>query len=202
MAEDRNYLTVAALVVVGLVVLIAVAGAAYLLFTSLVGVPTPTPTPTPEPVMTPTPYAIIPSGPVTVTATPSGATPLPTAVQPVVKSSSLVGYGTDKDVYKRGDTAIAYMVIKNTGTVPIDEATLNIKVERYVSIVGYVNVQSPTTTLTGLNIKPGETKRAEYLITIPGDYEGVSTAGKYRFTIEVIVWGNNIGSFQKEVTVQ
>lgn len=202
MAEDRNFLTVAALVVVGLVVLIAITGAAYLLFTSLIGVPTPTPTPTPEPTLTTTPSVVIPSGPVTVTATPSGATPLPTAIRPVVKSSSLVDYGTDKDIYKRGDTAVAYMIIKNTGTVPVDEATLNIKVERYVSIVGYVNVQSPTTTLTGLNITPGETKRAEYLITIPGDYEGVSTAGKYRFTIDVIVWGSKIGSFQKVVTVQ
>jgi len=86
--------------------------------------------------------------------------------------------------------------------VPVDEATLDIKVERYVSIVGYVPVQSPTTTLPGLNIPAGETKRAEYLITIPGDYEGISTAGKYRFTIDVIVWGNKIGSFEKVVTVQ
>ncbi len=202
MAEDRNFLTLAAIVVVGLVVLTAVVAAAYIIFTSLVSVPVPTATPTPEPSLTPTPYAIIPSGPVTVTAAPSGATPLPTAVLPVVKSAALVDYGTDKDAYRRGDTAVAYMVIKNTGTVPVDEATLNVKVERYVSIVGYVPVQSPTTTLTGLNITPGETKRAEYLITIPGDYEGVSTAGKYRFTIDVVVWGSKIGSFQKEVTVQ
>lgn len=200
--EDRNFLTVAAIVVIGLVVLTAVVASMYIIFTSLVSAPQPTPTPTPEPPLTPTPYVVIPSGPVTVTATPSGATPLPTPVQPVVKSARLVDYGTDKDTYKRGDTAVAYIVIKNTGTVPINEATLKIKVERYVSVVGYVNVQSPTTTLTDLNIKPGETKRAEYLIAIPNDYEGISTAGKYRFTIDVLVWGSDIGNFHKEATVQ
>lgn len=205
MQEDRNFLTVAAVVVVSLVVLIAVVAAAYLMFTSLVSVPSPTPTPTPEPPLTPTPYAVIPAGPVTstavpsvnpVTITPSGPTPVPSP------NAQLVDYGTDKDTYKRGDTAATYIVIKNTGNVIINEATLNINVERYVSIIGYVSVQSPTTTLTDLNIKPGETKKAEYSITIPSDYEGVSTAGKYRFTIDVIVWGKNIGQFQKEVTVQ
>jgi len=205
MAEDRNFLTVAAVVVVGLVVLIAVVAAVYIMFTSLVGVPAPTQAPTPELPMTPTPYMVIPAGP--VTSTPSGnpsssAPAVPTPVQPVVKMAQLVDYGTDKDTYKPGDTAITYIVIKNSGTVPITEATLNIKVERYVSVIGYVNVQNPTTTLTGLGIGPGETKRLEYSISIPGDYEGVSTSGKYRFTIDVLVWGNQIGEFTKEVTVQ
>ncbi len=205
MAEDRNFLTVAALVVVGLVVLIAVVGAAYILFTSLVGVPSPTPTPTAEPAFTPTPYAVIPAGPVTTTARPSMSpvSPAPTGPTPVPNpDAQLVGHGTDKDTYNRGDTAVTYIEIKNIGNVPIQEATLNIKVERYVSVIGYVNVQNPSTTLTDLNIRPGETKKAEYMITIPGDYEGVSTAGKYRFTIDVTVWGKDIGQFQKEVTVQ
>jgi hypothetical protein len=68
--------------------------------------------------------------------------------------------------------------------------------------VGYVNVQSPKTTLTDLGVQPGETKKAEYKITIPSDYQGVSTAGKYRFTVDVYVWDKKIGNFQKEVEVK
>jgi len=200
--EDRNYLELAAIVAIGLVVLVAIVGATYLIFTSLVGTPHATPTPTPEPPYTPTPYTVIPAGPVTSTPRASGAPVVATPVGPVIKTSELVDYGTDKDTYNRGDTAVTYIVIKNTGTVPIDAATLNIKVEKYVSVIGYVNVQSPSTTLTDLNIQPGNTSREEYKITIPTDYEGVSTTGKYRFTIDVVVWGTQIGEFQKEVAVQ
>jgi hypothetical protein len=200
--DDRNFLTLAAVAAVGLVVLIAVVAAGYIIISSLVGGPQPSPTPSPTAVPTPTPYMVIPSGPITSTPTPSGNPVIPTPVQPIVKSSELTGYGTDKDTYKRGDTAVAYIVIKNTGTVPINEATLDIKVDRYVSIIGYVSVENTRTTLTGLNIGAGETKRAEYLITIPSDYQGVSTAGKYRFAIDVIVWDNPIGDFSKEVSVQ
>jgi hypothetical protein len=204
--DTRNILLAAAGVIVGLIVIVAVLGAVSIVWTSVFdGNDKPKATPTPLPAtLTATPYAVIPSGPLGATVTPSSSTypVVPTPVLPVVKSSELVGYGTDKDVYKRGDTAVAYIIIKNTGTVPINEAGLQIAVARYVSVVGYVNLQNSATTLTDLDIKPGETKRAEYLISIPSDYQGVSTAGKYRFTVGVSVWGKDIGSFTKEAEVQ
>ena len=113
-----------------------------------------------------------------------------------------MGYGTDKDTYKRGDTAKAYITIKNTGNVVINDARLQVSVARYVSIVGYVNVQNYPTKLTDLNIQPGETKNAEYNIDIPTEYQGVSTAGDYKFTVDVYVWDSKIGTFTKEVKVQ
>lgn len=201
--DNRDLLTTIA---VAAVVLAAVLAAGYILVTALTSSagPTPTPAPTAASSPTPTPYSTIPSGPFNPSGTPSNATypVVPTPVRPVIKKTELVGWGTDKDSYNRGDTAITYITIKNTGTVPVDEARLDILVERYVPVIGYVNVQSPTTTLTGLNIQPGETKKAEYAIDIPNDYEGISTAGKYRFTIDVYVWDTEIGDdLKKEVVV-
>jgi hypothetical protein len=187
------------------IVLAAVLAAGYILVMALTGGagPAPTPAPTASPSPTPAPNSTIPSGPFNPTGTPSGTYPaVPTPVQPVIKTAELVGWGTDKDTYNPGDTAITYIIIKNTGTVTVNEARLDIKVERYVSVVGYVPVQSPTTTLTGLNIQPGETKKAEYAVPIPSDYQGITTSGKYRFTIDVYVWDTKIGSFQKEVEVK
>jgi hypothetical protein len=198
--DNRDLLTAAAYAVIGLVVLIAVLSAGYMLASSLFGGPQPVPKPVPAN-LTPTPRVVVPSGPLIPIGAPS-STIIPTPVQPIKKSAELVDYGTDKDAYDRGDEAITYIVIKNTGTVPIDEANLRISVSRYVSIVGYVNLQTTSTSLTGLGIQPGETKRAEYRIMIPSSYEGISTAGKFKFTVDVTVWDNEIGSFTEEVEVR
>jgi hypothetical protein len=183
-----------------------VLAAGYILVTVLTGDAGSTPTPVPSAASSPkpTPYSTIPSGPLVPVGTPSGNTypVVPTPVQPVIKSAEFVGWGTDKDSYNRGEMATTYIVIKNTGTIPVNETRLDIKVERYVSVVGYVNLQSTTTTLTDLNVQPGETKNVEYKITIPSDYQGIPTAGKYRFTIDVYVWDTKIGNFQKEVEVK
>ncbi len=190
-------------IAVGAAVLAAVLAAGYVLLTApLTTGPSPTPVPSATLSPKPTPYASIPSGP--IIGTPSGSPYpwVPTPIRPVVKSSELAGWGTDKDTYKRGETATTYIIIKNTGTVPVDEARLDIKVERYVSVLGYVNLQSTSTTLTGLGVQPGETKKAEYAIAIPADYQGIPTAGKYRFTVDVYVWDTKIGSFQEEVEVK
>jgi len=204
--DTRNILLAAAGVIVGLIVIVAVLLAGSILLTAVFGGGNrPTATPTPLPASpTPTAYAVIPSGPLGATDTPSSSAypVVPTPVQQVVKSSELVGHGKDKDVYDRGDTAIAYITIKNTGTVPINEAKLHIEVARYVSIFGYLPLQNSDTALTGLDIKPGETKKVEYSINIPSEYQGVSTAGKYRFTVDVFVWGTKIGTFTEEAEVR
>jgi hypothetical protein len=200
--DNRDQLTTVAVAVIGLIVLATVLAAGYLLVSALTGTTGPTPTAAPGASPTPGPDSSIPSGP--LVGTPSNSTYpfVPTPVQPVVKSAELAGWGTDKDTYNRGDTAITYIIIKNTGTVTVNEARLDVEVERYVSVIGYVSVQSSTTTLTGLDVRPGETKKAEYAVTIPSDYEGMSTAGKYRFTIDVSVWDTKIGDFQKDVEVK
>jgi len=202
--DNRDLLTTAAIAVIGLIVLATVLAAGYMLVSALLGSPgntTSTPVP-PDP--TPTPYVVVPSGPLVPVGSPSTVTypVVPTPVQPVIKKAELVDWGTDKDTYNRGETAITYIIIKNTGTVPVNETRLDIKVERYVSVIGYMNLQSTTTTLTGLNVQPGKTKNAEYAVTIPSDYQGIPTAGKYRFTIDVYVWDTKIGNFQKEVEVK
>jgi len=190
-------------IAVAAVVVAAVLAAGYILVTALMGNagPTPTATLTVSPRPTPAPNSTIPSGPFNPTAN-STYPVVPTPVQQVYKDAELIGWGTDKDSYNRGDTAITYIIIKNTGNVPIDEARLDVNVERYVSFVGYVNVQRSSNPLTDLNIQPGETKKAVYNVPIPSDYEGFSTAGKYRFTVDVYVWDTKIGSFQKEVEVK
>jgi len=197
--ENRDILMA---IVAAVVVAATVLAAGYMLLTALTGNAGPSPVPTAAPLQTPTPYSSIPSGPFNPTGTPSGYPVVPTTSKPIVKSAELVGWGTDKDTYNRGDTAVTYIIIKNTGTVPVEEARLDIKVERYVSVFGYVKVQETSELMNGFNIRQGETVKAEYRITIPSDYEGVSTAGKYRFTIDVYVWDKKIGSFQKEVEVK
>jgi hypothetical protein len=200
--DNRDQLTTVAVAVIGLIVLATVLAAGYLLVSALTGTPGSTPTAAPGSSPTPGPYSSIPSGP--LAGTPSNSTYpfVPTPVQPVVKSAELAGWGTDKDTYNRGDTAITYIIIKNTGTVTVNEARLDVEVERYVSVIGYVSVQSTTTTLTDLDVRPGETKKAQYNVTIPSDYQGIPTAGKYRFTVKVTVWDKEIGDFQKEVEVK
>lgn len=195
MEGKRSFFSTAAIAAIGLAVLAAALAAIYMIVSSLSGSPTPAPTAMASPA--PTPYQVIPSGPVGSTATPA-----PTAGATGAPEARLAGGGTDRDTYQRGDTASTYIIIENTGTVPVDEATLDIGVERYVSIIGYVKITNTTTTLSDLNITPGDTAREEYSITIPEDYNGLSTAGKFRFTVGVIVGGKKIGEFQKEVIVE
>jgi len=56
------------------------------------------------------PVKVSPTGPVTVSAT--------TAAMPSA-GVQVVGYGTDKDTYSRGDTAKGYIELKNTGNSAI-----------------------------------------------------------------------------------
>lgn len=133
------------------------------------------------------------------------ASPVPTQLPtptPIVKSAKLLDGGMDNDTYSPGDPASVYVNIENTGTVVISNANLTIKAEKYFPNVGYVEVECPIVPLNNLNIQPNSTGRLEYVITIPVDYQGISTTGKYRFTVYVLVWGSNIGNFQKEITVK
>ena len=72
---------------------------------------------------------------------------------------------------------------------------------RALPILGTVSLGGKDFTIGGLNIKPGETKRAEYAVNIPGEVSGISTAGGYELKGNVLVGGQQIGSFSKHITV-
>jgi len=116
-------------------------------------------------------------------------------------SAEVVNYGTDKEIYNRGDTAKGFITLKNTGDMSINDVTISVSVARSVPVLGMMTLGSQDVKLTGLNIKPGETKNAEYSVAIPSDYKGLSTAGDYKVSGKVIVGGKDAGSFSKSIKV-
>jgi len=192
------------LVLAGLIVLVAVIAAGYMVFSTILDGSQPVATPTPGPATpVPTTYVVVPTGTFMPTVRPSSAATAgnPTPLQPQVRSAELIGYGTDKDTYKPGDTASVYITIMNTGNVAIKNATLNVAVAKYFTLIGYQNVENPTESLTGLSIQPGDQQNVTYNVIIPSQYEGLSTSGDYQFTVNVYVWDDKIGSFTKKLTV-
>lgn len=131
----------------------------------------------------------------------SPASDLSLSSDPGATTAELVGYGTDKATYNRGDTAKGYITIKNSGNAAINDASLRVTVERSMPLLGTVTLGSDDLKLTGLNIGPGETKKAEYSVEIPREYAGISTAGNYNINCKVLVSGKEIGSFSKSIKV-
>jgi hypothetical protein len=123
------------------------------------------------------------------------------AVAAGTTSAEIVNYGTDKDIYNRGDTAKGFITLKNTGNTDINDVTISVSVARSVAVLGMMTLGSQDFKLTGLNIKPGETKNAEYSVTIPSDYKGLSTAGDYKVSGKAIVGGKDAGTFTKSIKV-
>ena len=122
-------------------------------------------------------------------------------VNTAVANAQLVNYGTDKDTYKRGETANGYATIKNTGSTVIDTVTISAKVSRSMPLVGSLSVLSKDFKVTGLNIKPGETKKVQFSVNIPSTFSGFSTAGSYDIKGNVLVNGKQLGSFSKHIKV-
>lgn len=116
--------------------------------------------------------------------------------------NAAISYGTDKDVYNRGDTVNGYVEIKNTGNSVIHDGTVSVSVSRNVPILGALKVASKDISLNSLNIRPGETMRKEFSESIPAEYAGLSTAGKYKVTATVTLDGNNIGTYTKDVEIK
>jgi len=129
---------------------------------------------------------------VTAAAAPSGS---------AGTSAVLVSYGTDKDTYKRGDSANGFITIKNTGSTVIDNIKISVSAARSVPVLGTLSLGNKDFTISGLNIKPGDTKKAEFTVNIPSQFSGFSTAGDYNINGNVLVGGNKIGSFSKHITV-
>lgn len=167
--------------------------------------PTPTAYITPEPrpsgSVLPTQWPVVqPGSPGDAQNGTETVTPVPTQTGPVVTSAELASYGTDKNTYSRGDTAIGYIDVKNTGTAIIDRVDYSITV--YKAIFGYyASVKSADYSSSSLGIQPGDTKRIQFSVAIPAEYQGISTAGDYRFDVVVKVADKQIGSFSKNVKV-
>jgi hypothetical protein len=117
-------------------------------------------------------------------------------------ANAAISYGTDRDVYNRGDTVNGYVEIKNTGNTVINEGTVSVSVSRNVPILGTMKLGSRDINLNNLNIKPGETMRKDFSETIPAEYAGISTAGKYKVTATVMLDGKNAGTYSKDVQIK
>jgi len=118
-----------------------------------------------------------------------------------MSSAELVAYGSDKDVYNRGDKATGFFTVKNTGNTVIKDVTVSVSVSRSVPLLGSLSLGSKDLTISDLNIKPGETKRSEFSIDIPKEFSGFSTAGTYKINGAVKVDGRSAGSFSKTIKV-
>jgi hypothetical protein len=127
---------------------------------------------------------------------------LVSAVSAQGNMNAAISYGTDKDVYNRGDTVNGYVEIKNTGNTVINDGTVSVSVSRNVPILGALKVASKDISLNSLNIKPGETMRKDFSESIPAEYAGLSTAGKYKVTATVTLDGKNIGTYRKDIEIK
>jgi hypothetical protein len=117
-------------------------------------------------------------------------------------ANAVISYGTDRDVYNRGDTVNGYVEIKNTGNTVINDGTVSVSVSRNVPILGSMRVGGKDIALNNLNIRPGETMRKDFSETIPAEYAGFSTAGKYGVTATVTLDGKNAGTYTKDVQIK
>jgi hypothetical protein len=124
---------------------------------------------------------------------------VPTASPRPETGVNLTGWGIDQETYARGATATGWVNVTNTGTVPIDEIDFTLVIRRTVLFLpvekrfGY--------NLGDLDIRPGETKKVQFSQTIPAEYEGISTAGDYKFVVTASIAGKEVGSYAKDITV-
>jgi hypothetical protein len=127
-------------------------------------------------------------------------TPLPPTGTPVPGlAANLTGWGTDRDTYARNATATGWVNVTNTGSKPIDQVDFAIVIKRTILFVPVE--KSFSHSATGLDIRPGETKKVQFSVTIPAEYEGISTAGDYQFVVTASIAGKTVGSYSKGITV-
>lgn len=128
-----------------------------------------------------------------------GPTPTPVPTVTPGLSADLAGWGTDRDTYARNGTATGWVNVTNSGSMPINEVEFTVVISRTVLFVPVEKTFSHNAT--GLNIRPGETKQVQFSLVIPAEYEGISTAGNYRFTATAAIAGRTAGTYSKGITV-
>jgi hypothetical protein len=135
------------------------------------------------------------NSPVTETPTPSPSASTPTPGP----EASLSGWGTDRDTYARNATATGWVNVTNTGSVPIDQVDFAIVIKRTALFVPVE--KSFSHSARGLDIRPGETKKVQFVVTIPAEYAGISAAGDYQFVVTASLAGTAAGNYSKGITV-
>ena len=108
--------------------------------------------------------------------------------------AEIVEWGSDKDVYKVGDDATAWIAIKNTGDTEINTVELQGGIEkeflgRFIGLIG------DRITVPIYKISPGQTERYRHSAKIP------NFPGRYRIKIKVLVDGEEIADVHKEITI-
>lgn len=147
------------------------------------------PAPTPKPGI---------NGTSTPTPRPS-VTPVPTATPKPVISGKASDWGSDKSTYSRGNTATGWTYVTNTGNVPIEQIDFTFAIKRTIFFVPVSKTY--TYSATGLNILPGTKQQVAFSLSIPSDYQGVSTAGDYQLTATASLAGTEIGSDSRNIKI-
>lgn len=137
----------------------------------------------------------------TPTTSPPTGTPVPgpTASPKPEPAANLTGWGTDRDTYARNTTATGWVNVTNTGSVSIDQVDFAIVIKRTILFVPVE--KSFSHSATGLDIRPGETKKVQFSVTIPSEYQGISTAGDYQFVVTASIAGKEVSNYAKSITV-
>ena len=108
--------------------------------------------------------------------------------------AEVVDWGSDKDEYKIGDTATVRIAIKNGGNTDVNDIQIHAAIEKEF-LGAYIKLISQRLDAPIDRIKPGETGQFKRSAQIP-DFPG-----KYRVNVTVLIDGNEIGKFQKVITV-
>lgn len=115
-------------------------------------------------------------------------------------AAELTDFGTDKNIYNKGEQATGFVNINNTGNNTINDVSIILTASRVLPFIGKVS-ENKEYTFANQNVQPGETKRLEFSTQIPSEYKGISTSGDYTFNVNVRTGNDNIGSFSKGIKV-
>lgn len=111
--------------------------------------------------------------------------------------AKVTDYGLVTTTASPGGTITGYAVIRNTGKDMIKDAQVHLDVFEPRKNAHAVKVATMDQPLSSLDIAPGDQKRAEFSINLPGSLE----AGEYSWQATVIANGQQAETFTMPVTV-
>lgn len=118
--------------------------------------------------------------------------------------AEIMEWGTDRDEYRAGDTPRAYVVIRNTGSYAIRDATARITVSRK-TLLGSIMLAKDrefkaSTLIPGFDLPPGRSKRFE---VCPFQIPYTSLAkGTYELKADILIGNRSIGTISKTIKVK
>jgi hypothetical protein len=130
------------------------------------------------------------------TATPT-ATPMSAGDGSSGYAAKVVDKGIDTKTVSPGGTIAGYAVIRNTGNDLIKDALVHLDVMKPRENAHAIKVATLEQPLSGLYIAPGDQKRAEFSISLPGSV----AAGDYVLQATVEANGQQADTFTLPVTV-